>query len=61
MEGENLLCCWDNDVSGSRKAGKVDKHLGGGKVPECQAERLGVKFLGKMESLNFSAAEADTG
>lgn len=30
---------------GSRKAGKVDKHMGTGEVSECQAERSGVQFF----------------
>ena len=41
--------CW---AAAGRKAGRVDSHVGSGEVSECQAERSGVKFLGKMVSLS---------
>ena len=39
-------------AAAGRKAGRVDSHVGSGEVSECQAERSGVEFLGKMVSLS---------
>lgn len=33
--------------------GGVGRRLSYGEVPECQAEKPGVKFLGKMRPLSF--------